>query len=52
MTYQQAIRTEYSELSAQAAGILQGCRMLGFPESDAVVVKDAWQKQSQRLGRF
>lgn len=39
-------------LTPEMAGVLQGCRMLGFLEHDAQCVMQAWQQQSQRLGGF
>lgn len=40
------------DLPQDMAGVLQGCRMLGFLEHDAQCVMQAWQKQSLRLGTF
>jgi thiamine-phosphate pyrophosphorylase len=37
-------------LTPEMAGVLQGCRMLGFLEHDAQCVMQAWQQQSLRLG--
>lgn len=51
-TYAQALRTDDAALSTELAGVLQGCRMLGFLEHDAQCVAHAWQKQSQRTGFF
>ena len=34
------------------AGVLQGCRRLGFLEHDAQCVAQAWRRQSQRNGHF
>ena len=39
-------------LTPEMAGVLQGCRMLGFLEHDAQCVMQAWQQQSLRLGGF
>jgi thiamine-phosphate pyrophosphorylase len=39
-------------LTPEMAGVLQGCRMLGFLEHDAQCVMQAWQQQSRRLGGF
>ena len=37
---------------AEHAGVLQGCRRLGFLEHDAQCVAQAWRRQSQRTGQF
>jgi thiamine-phosphate pyrophosphorylase len=47
-----ATRAEDAELGAETAGVIQGCRMLGFVEHDAQCVAQAWQAQTQRTGRF
>lgn len=39
-------------LTPEMAGVLQGCRMLGFLEHDTQCVMHAWQQQSLRLGGF
>jgi len=52
LTYVQAVRADDTSLSTEMAGILQGCRMLGFLEQDAQCVTRAWQQQSQRRGLF
>jgi len=51
-TYEQAVRVTDQPLSIEMAGVLQGCRMLGFLEHDAHCVANAWQAQSQRTGQF
>lgn len=47
-----AHRADDDELPEFVAGVLQGCRMLGFLEHDAQCVARAWQAQSQRMGQF
>jgi len=37
---------------AEHAGVLQGCRRLGFLEHDAQCVAQAWRRQTQRNGHF
>jgi thiamine-phosphate pyrophosphorylase len=48
----QAVHASDAELSPEMAGVLQGCRMLGFLEHDAQCVAHAWQAQTQRTGQF
>lgn len=50
--YENAVRVEDSSLSKEIAGLLQGCRMLGFLEQDAQCVAQAWQARSKRTGKF
>lgn len=52
LRYAQAARASDATLDSDAAGILQGCRMLGFLEHDAQCVAYAWQKQTERTGAF
>lgn len=52
LPYVQAVQAHDASLNAETAGILQGCRMLGFLEHDAQCVAQAWQKQTQRTGAF
>jgi len=51
-TYAQAVHADDASRSAEMAGVLQGCRMLGFLEHDAQCVAQAWAAQSQRTGQF
>lgn len=41
-----------AQLPKEFAGVLHGCRMLGFLEHDAQCVAKAWTAQTQRLGHF
>jgi len=50
--YAQAVHANDAALSAVTAGVLQGCRMLGFLEHDAQCVAQAWAAQTQRTGQF
>lgn len=50
--YAQAVHAYDTTLSTESAGVLQGCRMLGFLEHDAECVAHAWAAQSQRTGKF
>lgn len=50
--YAQAVYASDASHSAETAGVLQGCRMLGFLEHDAQCVAQAWQAQTQRTGHF
>lgn len=52
LTYAQSVQASDVNADATTAGLLQGCRMLGFLEHDAVCIARAWQAQSQRTGRF
>ena len=51
-SYAQAVHDSDAQLSADMAGVMQGCRMLGFLEHDAQCVAHAWQAQMQRTGQF
>ena len=51
-SYAQAVHTNDATLSTETAGVLQGCRMLGFLEHDAQCVAQAWAAQTQRTGKF
>ena len=51
-SYAQAQAPSDSPLTPEMAGVLQGCRMLGFLEHDAQCVMHAWRQQSLRLGSF
>jgi thiamine-phosphate pyrophosphorylase len=51
-SYAQAVRATDAALSTEAAGVLQGCRMLGFLEHDAQCVAQAWGLQTLRTGQF
>jgi thiamine-phosphate pyrophosphorylase len=50
--YSSVIRPNDQSLSSEQAGVLQGCRMLGFLEHDAQCVAKAWHSQSARIGEF
>ena len=50
--YAQAVHANDASLSTQTAGVLQGCRMLGFLEHDAQCIAQAWATQTQRTGHF
>jgi thiamine-phosphate pyrophosphorylase len=52
LPYAKAAHSSDAMLSSDMAGILQGCRMLGFLEHDAQCVAHAWQKQTERTGTF
>jgi thiamine-phosphate pyrophosphorylase len=52
LPYAQAVHANDAALSTETAGVLQGCRMLGFLEHDAQCVAQAWAAQTQRTGRF
>ena len=51
-SYAQAVHDSDAPLSAETAGVLQGCRMLGFLEHDAQCVAQAWGAQTLRTGKF
>jgi len=51
-SYAQAVHDSDAQLSADMAGVLQGCRMLGFLEHDAQCVAQAWGAQTLRTGKF
>ena len=50
--YAQAVHPSDDKHPQEVAGVLQGCRMLGFLEHDAQCIAQAWQAQSQRTGNF
>jgi thiamine-phosphate pyrophosphorylase len=50
--YAQAVHANDADLSTETAGVLQGCRMLGFLEHDAQCVTQAWAAQTQRTGQL
>jgi thiamine-phosphate pyrophosphorylase len=50
--YEQAVHPSDASLHTYTAGLLQGCRMLGFLEHDAQCVINAWNAQTQRIGYF
>ncbi len=50
--YEQAVHASDASLNTDTAGVLQGCRMLGFLEHDAQCVSQAWHAQTQRTGHF
>jgi thiamine-phosphate pyrophosphorylase len=52
LPYMQAVHPNDTSLDKETAGILQGCRMLGFLEHDAKCVAQAWQEQTHRVGEF
>lgn len=51
-TYAQAVHANDATLNTETAGVLQGCRMLGFLEHDAQCLVQAWAAQTQRTGKF
>jgi thiamine-phosphate pyrophosphorylase len=51
-SYAQAVHDSDATLSAETAGVLQGCRMLGFLEHDAQCLAQAWAAQTLRTGQF
>jgi thiamine-phosphate pyrophosphorylase len=52
VAYAHAVLATDDTHSPQMAGVLQGCRMLGFLEHDAHCVANAWMAQTQRMGQF
>ena len=52
LPYAQAVQADDAALNTATAGVLQGCRMLGFLEHDAQCVAHAWAAQTQRTGQF
>lgn len=52
LTYAQAVHASDALLDMHQAGVLQGCRMLGFLEHEAQCVAKAWAAQTQRIGGF
>ncbi len=52
LPYAQAVQSSDASHNAETAGVLQGCRMLGFLEHDAQCVVQAWHAQTQRTGHF
>jgi thiamine-phosphate pyrophosphorylase len=50
--YMLAVHPGDLSLSDHSAGVLQGCRMLGFLEHDAQCIAKAWCAQTQRTGHF
>jgi thiamine-phosphate pyrophosphorylase len=50
--YAQAVHDEDAQQTTETAGVLQGCRMLGFLEHDARCVAQAWAAQTQRTGQW
>ena len=52
LDYEHAVHPSDPSFNTYTAGILQGCRMLGFLEHDAQVVARAWDAQTQRIGYF
>lgn len=52
LPYTDAVHANDATLSPQVAGVLQGCRMLGFLAHDAQCIAQAWQAQTQRTGQF
>ena len=51
-SYAQAVRASDAALDMAIAGVLQGCRMLGFLEHDAQCVAQAWAAQTERTKQF
>ncbi len=52
LSAQQAQQHADAALPAEQAAVLQACRRLGFVEHDAACVAQAWQRQTERTGRF
>ena len=52
LPYAQAVQASDTSHGVETAGVLQGCRMLGFLEHDAQCVAHAWHAQTQRTGHF
>ena len=52
LPYTQAVQASDASRNAETAGVLQGCRMLGFLEHDAQCLAHAWHAQTQRTGHF
>lgn len=52
LTHAQAVSTTDPVHPVEMAGVLQGCRMLGFLEHDALCIAQAWQAQTRRTGQF
>jgi thiamine-phosphate pyrophosphorylase len=52
LTHQQVVQASDVALPTEIAGVLQGCRMLGFLEHDAQCVARAWQAQTKRTDHF
>ena len=52
LPYTQVVHADDTLLSTEMAGVLQGCRMLGFLEHDAQCVARAWRAQTLRTGQF
>ena len=50
--YEHAWRSSDATLSDETAGVMQGCRMLGYLEHDAQCVATAWHAQSLRTTQF
>jgi thiamine-phosphate pyrophosphorylase len=50
--YANAVHPTDNAHPVDMAGVLQGCRMLGFLEHDAQCVAQAWRVQTQRTGQF
>ncbi len=50
--YEQALRADELSLYDEQAAVRQACRMLGFVEEDALLLDQAWQRQSQGTGHF
>ncbi|MEY3944821.1 MAG: hypothetical protein RL697_834, partial [Pseudomonadota bacterium] len=51
-TFEQALVSNEINLTDEQAAVRQACRMLGFVEEDVLLLDQAWQRQSQRTGRF
>ncbi|MEY5027939.1 MAG: hypothetical protein RLZ63_254 [Pseudomonadota bacterium] len=51
-TFEQALVSDELGLADEQAAVRQACRMLGFVEEDVQLLDQAWQRQSQRTGRF
>lgn len=52
LTPEQARRDLDAAHAPEQSAVLQACRRLGFIEQDAQCVANAWQRQTERTGRF
>lgn len=52
LSYERVVAAKDVALDTETAGVLQGCRMLGFLEHDAQCVAQAWTSQTHRTGQF
>jgi thiamine-phosphate pyrophosphorylase len=52
LAYASVVTANDQSLPSEQAGVLQGCRMLGFLEHDAQCVANAWHAQTMRTRSF